>query len=289
MWFWFALGSAIVSGASVTFNKKILDRGVHSSVLSLALFATVTLFSIPLLLSNHNSHVDATFFLAVVVSAVVFSISKTVQLNIFKNNDLSGVYPLAAIAPVTLYILSLLFLSEQVKFVGVIGILLMALGVYTLNFRRGNKNLFHPLTHFFTNKYSMMYVGAIVLGNISAISEKIAIKHTFPSGVFNLAFWENFFLTLVIGSYVARTNKKWLTEIKEHFPALVTAGVIFSLLYLLVMSGFKNGPISLVSAIKKLEVLFVLLISFLFLGDRPTKKVYFASLIMLLAVLLIKL
>lgn len=289
MWFWFSLGGALVSGISVTFNKRILNRGVHSSLVSLVLFVSITLFSIPLLFLNYDAKVDSSFFAACIVSALVFSVAKTIQLNIFKSNNLSDIYPLASIAPVTLYLLSVLFLSEHVQVTGVVGILVMAAGVYILNFKRGNKNLLHPLTHFFTNKYSMMYLGGILLANISAIAEKIAIKHTFPQNVFYLAFWENLFLSIIIGAYVIKTNKSWLKEIKTHFVNLIIAGFIFSTLYILVISGFKDGPISLVSAIKKLEVLVVLIISYLFFNDKPTKRVYIATLIMLAAVLLIKL
>jgi drug/metabolite transporter (DMT)-like permease len=289
MWFWWALASAVVSGISVTFNKRVLNRGVHSSVVSLSLFVTLTLISIPLLLLNSTGATDSTFFVAAFVSAFVFSIAKTIALKIYKENNLSDIYPLASIAPVTLYLLSILFLQEHIKFSGVMGILLMASGVYILNFSKGNKDLLHPLKHFYRNKYSLLFVGGIILSNISSIAEKIAIKHTFPSNVYHLAFWENFFLTIIIGGYVIKTNKDWLKEIKDHFWNLVIAGVLFSLLYYLVIFGFKEGPISLVSAIKKLEVLFVLIISYVFFKERPTKRVYIATLVMLIAVLLIKL
>lgn len=289
MWFWWALASALISGVSVTFNKRVLNRGVHSSVVSLVLFVVATLVSLPLLILNRNSNVDGLFFIASLISALVFSVAKTLQLSIFKSSNLSDIYPLASIAPVTLYLLSVLFLSEEVKLMGIFGIILMATGVYILNFKSSKKNIFHPFTHFFQNKFSMLYIGAILLSNMSAVSEKIAINHTFPKNVFFLAFWENLFLSIIIGAYVKKTNKTWLREIKKHWVNLLIAGLIFSLLYFLVVFGFKEGPISLVSAIKKLEVLVVLIISFLFFKERPTKRVYIASIIMLFAVLLIKL
>lgn len=289
MWFWWALASAFVSGISVTFNKRVLNRGVHSSVVAFAIFAIVTILSFPMFITSGNPEVDTTFFFAATISAIVFSISKTIGLNIFKNNNLSDVYPLASIAPVTLYALSVLFLEENVRPMSLLGIVLMAIGVYLLNFKRENKNIFHPFFHFFQNKYSIMFLGAILLSNISAIAEKIALNHTAGQSVAPLAFWENLFLTVITGVYVIKSNKNWLKEIKDHFGNLLIAGVLFSLVYFLFMFGFKEGPISLVSAIKKVEVLVVLGISYVLFGERPTKKIYIASIIMLISVLLIKL
>ena len=185
--------------------------------------------------------------------------------------------------------MSVLFLSEYVKPTGILGILFMATGVYILNFSGSNKNPFHPFLHFFRNKYSAMFLAAILLSNVSAVSEKLAIQHTPNLNVFPLAFWENFFLVGITGAYVLKTNKNWLREIKDHWLNLLIAGVIFSSLYFLVIFGLQTGPVSLVSAIKKLEVLVVLVISYLFFGDRPSFKIYVATFIMLLAVFLIKL
>jgi drug/metabolite transporter (DMT)-like permease len=289
MWFWWALGSAFVSGISVTFNKRVLNRGVHSSVVSFSLFAIITIVSFPLLILSSNSKVDSTFFIAAFVSAFVFAIAKTMALKISKENNLSDFYPLAATSPVTLYLMSVLFLSEHVKLAGLFGIFLMATGVYILNFSRDNKSLLYPFKHFLSNRYSLMFMGVILLSNISAVSEKIAINHTSSQNIYYLAFWENLFLTLLIGTYVSKTNKNWVKEIKLHFTNLLIAGFLFAALYFLVMAGFKDGPISLVSAIKKLEVLFVLIISYIFFKERPGKKIYFATFIMLIAVYLIRL
>jgi len=64
--------------------------------------------------------------------------------------------------------------------------------------------------------------------------------------------------------------------------------MIFTLLYFLVIFGFKDGPIALVSGVKKLEVLFVIFFSFILFNERPAKKTYLAAVIMLLSVFMIK-
>lgn len=289
MWFWFALAAALISGLSVTFNKRILNRGVHSSVLSFFLFFFCTLVGLFFLIKNQTGGVeDYLFFVAAGVSALVFSISKTLQLNIFKKNNLSEIYPLASLSPLILYLFGLLTLNETIRATALAGLVVMIAGVYLINYRSENRDLLQPLKHLFKHQSSLLYLFALVLSSISAIAEKIAINHTIGNNIFYLAFWENVFLTCFSGAYVIKTNRNWLKEIRAHIFSLIIAGSIFTLTYFLVLLGFKEGPVALISAIKKVEVLVVLILSNIFFLERPSKYVYIGAFLMLIAVVLIK-
>lgn len=289
MWFWYALSAAIISGISVTFNKKVLNRGVHSSVVSFFLFLILTLGSLVFLIKDHSGSIDNIFFIACGVSALVFAVAKTMQLNIFSKNNLSEIYPLGSLSLLILYIIGLITLNESIKVTALIGLFIMISGVYLINYKSANKDLLHPIKHLFRHNSSILYIIAIILSAVSAISEKVAINHTIGSNIFYLAFYENLFLMILTGSYVIKTNKLWVSEIKKNLKNLIIAGSLYALLYYLVLSGFKDGPIALVSAIKKLEVLFVLGISYFVFKERPSKYVYIGVVLMLIAVLLIKL
>lgn len=288
MWFYYALLAAVISGISVSFNKKVLNRGVHSSVVSLFLFLFCTIGGLILLTIDGNWKINLPFLIASFISAVFFSVSKTLQLNIFRHNNLSDIYPLASLSPLTLYLISLFTLQEDIKITGTIGIFIMVVGVYLINFKSGNNDMLHPIKNLLKNKFALIYAFAIIISNISAIAEKYALNNSGDSGVYQLAFWENLFLTMIIGSYVLKTNKDWVKEIKSNLLNLCVAGSLFLVLYLLVISGFKEGPVSLVSAVKKFEVIIVLLISYLFFKERPSKHVYLGSVLMILAVIFIR-
>src|SRR3989344_8565233 len=113
MWFWYAFASAITSAISITFNKYALSK-IHAPLLSWALFA----FSLPILvvlsIKGGVPDINSTFVFAILSAALVLSIAKTVTLEVMKNNKLSEFYPLAAVTPLTLYLLSLVFLSETI-------------------------------------------------------------------------------------------------------------------------------------------------------------------------------
>ena len=288
MWFWYAFAAALISGVSVVFNKRILNRGVHSSVVSFFLFFSCTIGGLFFLIQNGTKGADYIFFIAAGASALVFSVGKTLQLNIFKQNNLSEIYPLASLSPLILYLLGLITLNESIKITALTGLVLMIAGVYLVNYKSENKDLLHPLKHLFKHRSSLLYIFAMVLSSISAIAEKVAINHMIDDSIFYLAFWENFFLSFLMGTYVIKTNKNWLNEIKTHIVSLIIAGLLFTTLYFLVLTGFKEGPVALVSAIKKLEVLVVLLLSNIFFMERPSRYVYIGAFLMLIAVALIK-
>ncbi len=290
MWFWYALSAALVSGVSVILNKKVLNKGVHSSVVSFSLFFFSTIIALIFLIANQSGILNhQTFFIATGIAAITIAIGKTLQLNIFKQNNLSEIYPLSSFSPLILYILGLFTLNETIKTTATLGLFIMVAGVYLVNYRSDNKDFLHPIKHIFRHKFSLLYLFALFLSSIASISEKIAINNTLNNNIFYLAFWENIFLTSLIGAYVLKTNKNWLIEVKDNLSSLILTGLIFTLIYFLSMSGFKDGPVALFSTIKKLEVLVVLVLSNIFFHERPSKYVYIGAFLMLIAVVLIKL
>lgn len=241
-----------------------------------------------LLLNDNSGSVGVNFFKATIIAAVVFAISKTLQLNIFKQNNLSDIYPLASLSPLTLYFFGIVFLNEQIKNTALLGIIIMVIGIYMINFKSNKNDLLHPFKEILKNRFAMLFLVAIILSNITAIAEKSAINDTLGGNIYFLIFFENLFLTIIMLFYVIRTNKNWIIEIKAHFSNLLIAGIIYSALSLLVMNGFKNGPIALVATVKKLEVVVVLIISYLFFKERTTKLVYLGTLLTLISIYLIK-
>jgi len=290
MWFWYALAGALASSISVVFNKRVLNTKVRASTLSWFLFAFSTPVAWIITLKIGIPKVNNIFFLAILFSSIVFSIGKTLQLHIFKHNPLSDVYTLQAIGPITLYLLGLIFLGEQVKRLAIFGILIMAIGIYILKFKRGTKNLLHPFISLLTNRATLLYLVVILMANLTALSEKVAI-HNMPSNAtpVYITAWEGVFMSIFTFSIMINRNKNWINEIKSNIKDLSIAGFIYFFVSILIIFGFQAGPIALVASIKKVEVLFVLFLSYFFFKERPSRFVYLGTVFMLIAVFLIKL
>ena len=88
---------------------------------------------------------------------------------------------------------------------------------------------------------------------------------------------------------MSRKDRSWLNDLKINFKVLLLNGIVYTLLALLFIYAITTGALALVSGVKKLEVLFVLLLGWFLFKDKPKKEVWIGSLIMLVGVILIKL
>ncbi len=288
MWFWYGLGSALVSAVSVILNKKAL-KNINASLVSWALFA----FSIPFLIypafKDGWPKINSLFFVATTASIILFAYAKTISLGSVKASLLSDIYPLTFLSVFFNYIFSLLILSESLRLIPIIGLLLIIIGGYFLKIEEVKEGWLRPFRLLFTNKASFIYIIAMVIMPLTSIFDKIGLQNIKPVNQSFLLLYENTFTTILLGAYMTQKDKNWIKELKVNFFSLSVNGLVYLGVSLLFLYGITTGAIALVSGIKKLEVIFVLLLSWLFFSDKPKKGVWIGCLIMLLGVVLIKL
>ena len=133
-----------------------------------------------------------------------------------------------------------------------------------------------------------MYLLAMAIMPLTSIFDKYGLLNIKPVNQSFLLLWENFLTTILIGFYMTRKDKNWITDLKDNFWNLCLNGVVYTALALLYLYGITTGALALVSGVKKLEVFFVLLLGWFLFGDKPKKGVWIGSLIMLIGVILIK-
>lgn len=287
MWFWYAIGSAVTSAISVILNKKAL-KSINTSLVSWALFA----FPIPFLIypafKDGWPKVNLIFWLAILASVITFTYAKTISLRSLKGSLMSEVVPLAFFIVFFQYIFGLIFFSETIELVPVIGLIMTVVGGYTLKVEEAREGFMKPFKLLFTNKNTLMYLIAMVLMAVTAIFDKTGLNNMKSVNQSFLLLVETTMSTILIGIYLTKKNKKWTNDLKKNFWPLFLNGMVYMLLNLFWLYGISTGAIALVSGIKKLEVIFVLGIGWLFLGDKPKRGVWLGCLIMLLGVFLIK-
>jgi len=287
MWFWYALASAIISAISVIVNKRVLHK-VHALLLSWSLFAFPIPFLTILLLKDGLPIVNRSFFTAIVAASLCFAVAKTLALSSMKNSLLSKIYPLQSVGLLFVYLLGIIFLSEVIKIINLIGLFLIIIGVYIFNIEKAKENFLEPFKLLFTNRIFLVFLVSIILSNITAIFEKTALINSNPRSPIFVLLIENMLMSVLLSGYLTHKDRFWLREIKNHFWLLMLSSLIYTSLALFVFMGFSSGPVVLVIGIKKLEVLFVLLFSWVFFHDKLTRHTWIASLIMLAGVVLIK-
>lgn len=288
MWFWFAILSAIVSAVSIILNKKAL-KNINASLVSWSLFA----FSIPFLIypafKDGWPKLNTVFWIAITASVVSFAYAKTLTLKSLKGSLMSEIVPLAFFMVLFNYLFGLIFLSESLKLIPIIGLILIVVGGYFLKVEEAKEDIFRPFKLLLTNKESRAYLLAMIIMPLTSIFDKYGLKNIQPVNQSFLLLLENFMTTILIGFYLTRKDSQWMTDLKNNFWSLFLNGIVYTVLALLFLYGITTGAVALVSGVKKIEVFFVLILGWLLFGDKPKKGVWIGSLVMLLGVILIKL
>jgi len=287
MWFWYALISALLSSVSVIFNKKALNK-INASLVSWSLFA----ISIPILVypafKNGIPKLNLMFWLATVGSVVFFGYAKTLALKSLKGGLMSEIIPLAFFAVFFQYIFGLIFLGEIIKPISILGLILVVFGGYFLKVEEAREDLLRPFKLLITERNASLYLFATILMVFSSVLDKTSLLNMKPANQSFYLLLGNIMLTIIIGSYLFKKNKKWTKELKDNFWILLVGGVAYTLLSLSYLYGITTGSLALVSGVKKLEVFFALLFSWILFNDKPKKNVWIGCLIMLIGVIFIK-
>jgi drug/metabolite transporter (DMT)-like permease len=290
MWFWLAVASAILGTAEVILSKKILNK-VSSSVLAWSLF---TLSLPPLIYLSFLEGVPALnlfFFIGVFGSSLVFIFSKMIYNNVLRQNLISKILPLTAFSGLFTYIFGLIFLSEVIRPVPVIGLLFIVFGAYILNADQAKEDLLKPFKLLFLKRESLLFLLAVVLGSLTAILDKSALNNTVPTSPIFTILIEQTIMSVMIGAYMLkRESKVWFGQLKSNFVILFLISIIFFLTGLSVFYSYGDGgPVALVMGVKRFQIFLILLMGYLFFKDKPTKHVWIATAIMVFGVLMIKL
>ncbi|MDA0361908.1 MAG: DMT family transporter [Proteobacteria bacterium] len=211
----------------------------------------------------------------IIASSVLHVGYQAFLMNSYRFGGLTQVYPIArGSAPLMIVIISVIISTDHLKYLEILGILTVSLGILLHGFSQFNKDSFGPtglilaiFTGAFIASYSLVdgtgtrvalnaisYYGALTIGNCILFSIYLCI---FNQGVF----------------------RRLLADGKYTF---VVGGSASYLAYVLVLWACLTLPIAVVSSIRETSVLFALGLGVLFLGEEITfKKVIHATVILL--------
>lgn len=288
MWFWFAITASVLSAITLVLNKKSLGKTSPA----LVVWSLVTL-NTPLIafmaFKAGSTQINKWFFIGAIGSAIIFSLAKTLSLSSIQKTSLSKIAPLSAFNSVFAYVLALVFLGEMLEIKAIFGLGLITLGAYILNSKKVQKRWLQPFKTLLTDKVALIFLLAIFLTSATAIFDKLSIVNTFPSNPALTILVENIVLSVLLWIYLDKKEPGWKKEFKNNYKELTIMSLIYGVHNILVFSGFAVGSIALVIGVRQLQLLLVLLFGYVMLKDKPSKQSVWASVIMVLGAILIKL
>jgi drug/metabolite transporter (DMT)-like permease len=283
-WLLFAFATAVFYGLQGVWTKWI-TRHVSGPAASWAIFA----FAFPLLAAylafQGVPPIAPAFWPALLTSASINVVSFYLYVSAIQKGDLGLTYPLLALTPVFVLPVELVLLGDLPGLQGLGGILLVAAGVYLLNFSERRAGLFAPFATVLRDPGARRMLAVALIWSVSAVLDKIATVSSSPafygtldSGLIALAF-----VPLVMrrgGGFRAALSRKtwWL---------LAVQGLLFALMFVVQMEAIQRTLAVYVISIKRSGAIVTVLLGALLFGEPQLRERLGGAVVILAGVLLI--
>lgn len=254
MWFFYSQISALSETASNLLAKKYMNR-YDSAVVTWFWVASSTLFLALLVLASGLPVIQPVFWTVLAIRIVVDTFALLLFTRALQLEDVSLVTPLFNFSAIFSLLFSFLINKEIPSVWGVLGVVLIVLGAYLLNYDATNKNLFHPLIMIFKKKASLfMILSTLLYGFIFSIS-KVGIA---ASNLIFYTFAAALGLSITIFCIAYMRNKKDLTTILQPKNALrvLPLGIVDSVKILALMATIQTSYVSFADASNNTSILY---------------------------------
>jgi drug/metabolite transporter (DMT)-like permease len=179
---------------------------------------------------------------------------------------LSLCIPFLAFTPVFLIATGWLFLGETVQGLGIAGIVLITGGSYILSIGNGAPGLLAPVKALIREPGARLMLGVALIYSVSAALYKVAILNSEPLFL-GITYPFGYAGGLALGYPVIRSRLGPAWPIPWGWAIL--AGAFVALSVLSVSQGLAFGPAPYVIAVKRLSLLFSVVLGGLYLRERP--------------------
>ncbi len=221
---------------------------------------------------------------------MLFGIVQTLAtLSLSKALKLSDISIVTALLQVNLFILvgvAFVTIGERPSWLGLVGILLSAIGVYLLNVQKSRMSVWAPLRELvvdpgqkFTLLAGLLYAPSIVL-----LRQAIATSDAYFSNL--MAYLA---ASLVVLPLALQRSSQHFVQLPRHWLAFLSMGLFACLTSICHSLAYQLTLTSYVEAVKQSEVLFALLIgAVVFHEQARVRAILPGSLTMLLGTVLLK-
>jgi drug/metabolite transporter (DMT)-like permease len=203
----------------------------------------------------------------------------------YQTGDLSVAYPLArGSAPLFIVLWATLFLREQLTTLGLMGILLIAGGLYLIN-AHSWQDLWKPLRQL-GNPVSRWALLTGLCISVYSVIDKVGTKYV-PTFTYIYLVILVTFLTFTLGILLGGKRASIATEWRVNKVGILVAGVADLLTYYLVLLAMQLSYVSYVGSVREMSVVFGAFLGSTLLGEGYGRIRVFASVLVFLGILLI--
>ncbi len=285
LWLPFSFLNAFFDSISSALGKSGTQKiDVLSVAWSQRFFALFIL--IPLVLVTHSFHsVNETFWVALLSTSVLNTITSILFVKAIKNSPLSLTLPIVSFTPLFLLISSPFIVGEFPKPLGVIGIISTVIGSYILNLSKKIHGPFEPILSIFKEEGSRFMLIVAIIWSITSNIDKIAVKNSNPL-LFSLASTAAILLFLTIVLQIKKTS---FNTIFRKSKVLAPIGFASGLSTVFQMIAISITIVPNVITVKRTSAIFGTVWGKLFFKEENIKERLVGTIIMVIGVVLITL
>ncbi len=224
-------------------------------------------------------------FIFILLSGVFHAMYFTSLGIAYDRGDLSLVYPIARSAPVFVLIAAIWFLGENLSLPGILGILIVVFGAYTIGFPTFSLTHFiRPIALFRDRSYQLAWLTALIISFYS-VNDKLGVRCVHP---FLYLYLVHTLTCILFSSYVFIKKKGTLfRELSKNRWPIIIGSIMIPSSYLLILYAMTVGNVSYIVAVRQLSIVFAVLLGSLLLKEEHGWIRFLASLCIFSGVLLI--
>lgn len=284
MWFILSILGAFFDATYYVLNKYFLRR-INEYILGGGVFITSFFILIVVSLIKGIPGLNLTFLYAALITSVLNVIAIILYFKALKIGDISLVIPMTSFTPLFLIITSSVILGEFPSRIGILGIFLIVIGSYILNFKTFKTDkILEPFKNLFKEKATLYMIIVAFVFSISSNFDKLTVINSDPA--FGMAF-----VCLLIGisfmviSYFKKQN--FIQSYRTNFSKFTLVALVQALVLFTITGAYFKQIVPYVISIKRTSILFSVLYGFLLFKEKEISKRFLAALIMFVGVVLI--
>tara|TARA_B100000586_G_scaffold48061_1_gene31664 strand:- start:5860 stop:6720 length:861 start_codon:yes stop_codon:yes gene_type:complete len=223
----------------------------------------------------------------IIASALIHQGYQWFLLTAYRHGDYTRVYPIArGMGPVVVTIVLLLFFGVKLSVYELLGIIVISIGILSLSAQ--DRHSFFPwIARRNARAISFALLTGLFIGGYSIVDGYGARASLSPLSFMGWSFVINALIFPILLKIMKQQSvvKRVFSEAKLLFWF---GGTISYIVYAIVVWGFTQAPIPLVSALRETSVIIALLIGTLFLKERFTILKTLSILVIFVGVVLLK-
>jgi len=262
-----AVSSIMVMGASLVCLLLITVKGFWSS--------------------EALNNVGPDYFLFAVFIGFVAAVGMILFFRGLKESDISVTIPLLCFSPIFACGWSVLLVGEYPSSVGLVGVVVVLIGAYSMELGGGRKGILAPIKSLFSEKGARNTTIAVLCWSFCAVIERDAVLLVSPMfWSFSVLFFLGLFVMLYGYFFAGVKREDFISALR---PITFVLSFSYAMMHVCQMNAIVSGFVPYVLSIKRMAILFSVVLGALIFKEKNLKQRAFGAVLMLVGVCIIAL